>query len=206
MKPILFSTSMVQAILAGRKSQTRRIVKTPKDIMLYGIKTKEKDGCWFYSREGVDVSFFVKMPYEKGTILWVRETMYFDDVDQSYYYKADYTDRDIKELFEDLQLKATPSIFMKKQYARIFLKVTNVRAERLQDISEEDAKAEGAVKVHFVVHPIDGNVVYLDGIYGTYKEGFEMLWDSINQKRGYGWQTNPFVFVYELERVEVENG
>jgi hypothetical protein len=83
---------------------------------------------------------------------------------------------------------------MPKEAARIFLKVTDVRVERLQDITEEDAIAEGMSKTL-----VDG-VVFISA-----KGNFHVLWDSLNIKRGYGWEANPWVWVIEFERVEVEN-
>ncbi len=200
MKPILFSTPMVQAILAGRKTMTRRIVKPQPAHEVVNIWTDTQDPIQYHFQsphagtpcDGIHVSGTVAKPrYERGDILWVRETMYFDDVDQSCYYKADYTDREIKDLFKDLELKATPSIYMEKQYARIFLKVTTVWVERLQDISYEDCLAEG-------MHDFGTEVDTLGA--------FQELWQSINAKRGFGWDVNPWVWVISFKKTEVGNG
>lgn len=187
-KPIIFSTSMVKAILDGKKTQTRRVIKiddTPEN--------------WKISIAGTSIvraePYDVKLPrYAAGDILWVRETWsehqeYYNNsakvfAEPHYIYKADGVYAN----------KWHPSIHMPKEAARIFLKATDVRAERLQDITEEDAIAEGMSKTL-----VDG-VVFISA-----KGNFHVLWDSLNIKRGYGWEANPWVWVIEFERVEVEN-
>lgn len=93
--------------------------------------------------------------------------------------------------------KWRPSIYMPREAARLFLRVTDVQAERLQDISEEDALAEG-------VRP-DPPIKMVDGKYGSEwsaRDNFIELWDSLNAKRGFGWDANPWVWVYTFERFE----
>ena len=192
MKPIIFSTPMVQAILDGKKTQTRRVIKiddTPEN--------------WKISIAGTSIvraePYDVKLPrYAAGDILWVRETWSIHECVKcqagipalggeckcEYVYRTNYGATDFRW---------KPSIHMPKEAARIFLKVTDVRVERLQDITEEDAIAEGMSKTL-----VDG-VVFISA-----KGNFHVLWDSLNIKRGYGWDTNPWVWVIEFERINKE--
>ncbi len=191
MKPILFSTPMVQAILDGKKTQTRRV-----------IKIDDAPENWNISIAGTSIvrtePYDVKLPrYATGDILWVRETFCEVPYEHNhvpikggyitipkYAYKAD-SERDYTGIWK-------PSIHMPREAARIFLRVKTVRVERLQDITEEDAIAEGMSKTL-----VDG-VVFISA-----KGNFHVFWDSLNIKRGYGWDTNPWVWVYEFERVKV---
>lgn len=176
-KPILFSTEMVRAILEGRKSQTRRVIKPQPDgeikanipYEFYGTKTE---------RIFTDTKAYLA-PCSVGDILWVRETWAKDD---TYYYKADGS-------CGSRCGKWKPSIHMPKEAARIWLEVTDVRVERLQEITEEDARAEGALPTRE------------ERGYNCCRDEFITLWDSINSKRGYGWDTNPWVWVIEFERI-----
>lgn len=180
--PILFSTPMVQAILAGRKTQTRRIIK---DELLQNLTPDD------------DLEFLlltIIYKYKVGDVLWVREN--FRAIDQDlgsprFEYKAT----------EAINLidKWKPSLFMPKQACRIFLKIKSIRVERLQDIRDEDAQAEG---VDFV-EGINGNLYfnYLTKEYGCNERfSFTTLWESINGDGS--WNKNPFVWVYEFERIE----
>ncbi len=186
MKPIIFSTPMVQAILDGKKTQTRRV-----------IKIDDAPENWKISIAGTSIvrtePYDVKLPrYAAGDILWVRET-WFENEECLLYKASKY--ENTKEYHGRngwVQIKWRPSIFMPRKAARIFLRVTNVRVERLQDISEEDARAEGVngIPRSTVLYPND------DYIYP-----FKQLWNSLNQKRGYGWDTNPWVWVIEFERI-----
>jgi hypothetical protein len=147
-KTILFSTPMVQAILAGRKTMTRRVVKPQPDD--YGLHNhtdfpmsidSNLQGWWGTIDEtGSDKQYH---PYQLGDILWVREAWAVNEYDD-YRYKADVSLADPFYKWEGVRWR--PSIFMPREAARIFLKVTNVRVERLQDITEEDVRAEGISK------------------------------------------------------------
>ena len=205
-KPILFSTEMVQAILAGRKTQTRRIVKPQPNYFPY---TDSKEGHEKTLKNYIDEGLkngAIKGKYHIGDILWVRET--FCDVSHNlenencFLYKADFLGT-TSEL-----VKWKPSLFMPKEAARIFLKVTNIRCERLQDISEEDAITEG-IAVSSKVGS-DGHYYYKDYNDTTdwpevgwmhASTSFETLWQSINAKK-HPWESNPWVWVYEFERIE----
>ena len=173
-KPILFSTPMVQAILEGRKTQTRRVVK---DKLLQNNKDQ--------SDEEFPLVTMRKCPYGQiGDVLWVRETWQNSANNVYYHFKADFTDPG---------KGWKPSIFMPKDAARIWLKITDVRVERLNDISAEDAQKEGITWNQGEEWEAKYGNAY------TYK--FKMLWDSINGEKQ-PWKSNPWVWVIEFERIE----
>ena len=199
-KPILFSTEMVRAILDGRKTCTRRIVKDgiPDDAM-WGYRAFTPKGyitCRGVYADGYGEGFY-KLPYKPGDILYVRETWCGLPVNEAghfrghpiYYYKAD------GDLRPEGWIGAWhPSIHMPKEAARIWLKVTDVRVERLQDITSEQIYREGTeVEEPFV----------LNGEEKRY--AFSVLWNSTIKKSDldrYGWEANPWVWVIEFERCE----
>lgn len=212
MKPILFSTLMVQALLRGEKTQTRRKIKPTSKNGNCGIRvSKNKDGiitevcgydederCW--DENGSPYS--VNNKYRVGDVLWVRET--FQIVPSNMiFYKADPENKAAGNW--------KPSIFMPKEAARIFLKVKEVRVEKVQDISESDAIEEGIIKLNqsFAQLLTDG-IQYLDyskkpelfndGLSG--KESYKSLWEKINGPGS--WDLNPWVWVYNFERIEKE--
>lgn len=208
-KPILFNTEMVRAILDGRKTCTRRIVKSTP----FFFEVNEKP-VYLYDTEPSMGKIYP--PCQPGDTLYVRET-FIQAAAHTFWYKAD----DKAWMSKDLLWK--PSIHMPKEAARIWLKVTDVRVERLQDITEDGAKAEGmpdsldypvdkaycplckgegiigTVDVHSLGH-MDVDCPYCD----SYRKRFENLWNSINQKRldCYGWNANPWVWEIEFERCE----
>ena len=197
-KPILFNTEMVRAILDGRKSCTRR--KIPTDIVDYC--DVETDGSLLsYENHYGD---FIKPEnlcrYQPGDILYVRETWHKGL--ERYIYRADYSDaekfyRDGKEI----NMKWHPSLHMPKEAARLFLRVTNVRVERLQDITEDGAKAEGSIDNRGFIHSPDNEY---DRIH-TAKENFIEIWNRTIKKSDldfYGWDANPYVWVIEFERCD----
>src|SRR5690606_26302177 len=209
-KPILFSTPMVQAILENRKTQTRRIVKTTEgecflcgctDVDCRKCIAETGEPCYWMNDErtlcsacrGLDNMENAK--YQRGDILWVRET-WRQDLYNKYDYKADYSERIISQPSNKGIWK--PSIHMPKAAARIFLEVTNVRVERLFDISEKDAIAEGII----VIEPEEAYNSYDKGVgsYATARGSFFSLWTSINGQAS--TDANPWVFVYEFKRVE----
>lgn len=181
-KPILFNTEMVQAILEGRKTVTRRAVK-PQPIA--GIRKSVFVPSGIEDEHGKEI----KLLYKVGDIRYVRET--FNCITfgngktvpfkTEYWYKADDTINNPDE-------KWRPSIYMPKAAARIFLKVTNVKVERLQDMTQEDCIKEGCGELS--------------------EEQFAEFWNSLLPKYYYdwmSWQGNPYVWVIEFERGEVEN-
>ena len=198
-KPILFNTKMVRAILDGRKDATRRIVKgfIPNDAV-WGYTAFTPKGyisCRGTFADGYGEKFF-KLPCESGDILYVRET--WMDYAGLTMYKADC---DIYRL-DSLNFAGFvwhPSIHMPKEAARIWLKVTNVRVERLQKIAPQGAWKEGARCS--CLHPVPdcaGN-----------KTAFVNIWNSTIKKSDidrYGWDANPWVWVIEFERCEKPEG
>lgn len=199
-KPILFNTEMVRAILDGKKTCTRRIVKgaIPDDAM-WGYTMFTPKGC--ISCRGVYADEygekFFRLPYQQGDILYVRETWckgFWMNEKERYYYKAD--DNDFHCVWH-------PSIHMPKEAARIWLRVTDVRAERLQECGEGwciDIEKEG------IATPQDA-ILYVsdDAFHNALRMEFQKNWDSTIKKSDldrYGWDANPWVWVIEFERCE----
>lgn len=196
-RPILFNTEMVKVILDGRKTCTRRLVKflAGKNPQWTGYI---KDGLMLYN--GKNEPCIRKAPYQPGDILYVRET-WFKDVDR-YMYRANYSDRE--KFYRDskeIEMKWKPSIHMPKEAARIWLKVTDVRVERLQDITEAEAILEGAINNIAFIHSPDDEYDHIH----TAREHFIDIWNSTIKKGNidkYDWDANPFVWVIEFERCE----
>lgn len=199
MKPILFNIEMVKAILDGRKMVTRRVAFEASDLRLFPRKN-DPDRWWFRGRVYRNWYDAMHSPqavlgcckYRPGDILYVRETwckvgddvdrLFFDNdaalYDGMYLYKADGVD------LTDIG-KWHPSIHMPKEAARLFLRVTDVRIERLQDIDDDGVVAEGM----------------------EIGSPFDELWDSTIKKADlprYGWNANPWVWVIEFERISKE--
>ena len=216
-KPILFNTEMVRAILDGRKDATRRIVKgfIPDDAV-WGYTAFTPKGyisCRGTFADGYGEKFF-KLPCEPGDILYVRETWFYEHhmenktagepdlpsgrYSHRYIYRAD--DSDYPVYIGVGAYGWHPSIHMPKEAARIWLCVTDVRVERLQEITAESALTEGADKY------IHAN--------GTLNEdqtitSFIGIWNSTIKKSDldrYGWDASPWVWVIEFERCEKPEG
>lgn len=218
-KPILFNTEMVRAILDGRKTVTRRVVKVPNYYPHFyklhdntdGAITGQKNRLYagFYNDEKifyidgeklVDAVYY-KAPCETGDILYVRETWspLHQDKDSKdvcgYMYKA-CTLEEYDKMYPDgkdyqWEGKWHPSIHMPKEAARVFLKVTNVRVERLQDAKYFDFINEGIPYKQYECE---------------IREDFQKLWNYTIKKSDlycYGWDANPWVWVIEFERIEV---
>lgn len=195
MKPILFNTDMVRAILEGRKTVTRRVVK-----FNHGQNPQWTgyipDGHVLYGSNNIPAA---KAPYRPGDILYVRET-WAKSMAGTYIYKSTDT-----PLILDRWL---PSIHMPKEAARLFLRVTDVRVERLQDITDEQAKAEG-VQGFFLGMGESGYAVRADS--NTFYEGpvgaFASLWNSTIKpadRNQCGWEANPWVWVINFERISCD--
>lgn len=206
-KPILFNTEMVRAILDGRKDATRRIVKgfIPDDAV-WGYTAFTPKGYISCRGTFADVygEKFFKLPCESGDILYVRET--WMDYAGLTMYKADC---DIYRL-DSLNFAGFvwhPSIHMPKGAARIWLKVTDVRVERLHDITPKGAESEGVGNLFYddIGYGEKNYGTEVDPEYGIAKEQFAWLWESTIKKSDldrYGWDANPYVWVIEFERCE----
>lgn len=236
--PILFGGPMVKAILEGRKTQTRRVIK-PQPPVVEHEQFFPSIGIWLCKAEGHDEKM-LKCPYGiPGDRLWVRETFTtfrkdteaegaakleaakkiasIEDLErwsnmpsggggQSVLYKADFGEwADNPE--SDLG-PWKPSIHMPRWASRILLEIVSIRVERVQDITSEDALAEGIEDVggQASCNPYRN---YLKGEPGEMNmhcsaptRSFQTLWDSINAKRGFGWDANPWVYRIEFRRAE----
>lgn len=219
MKPILFNTAMVRAILDGEKTCTRRIIKKeipggykPLGFVLYPTDDKEL-GNLVLGGKGANV-YYAKPPYKVGDILYVRETWantWTPDGDIGFVYKADGEPKNFPYWGNAKQGKHEvwmPSIHMPKEAARVFLKVTSVKVERLKDIDEEQAKKEGARK-QLWYQPfgtkIEDEQKYVGSLVNhkiNYKTGFAAIWDSTVKEEKYSWEANPLIWVIEFEKVE----
>ncbi len=248
-KPILFSTPMVLALLDGRKTMTRRVVKPVgfcRDQIAGGIPHNGKDAvllnapaylkfpacenkdCMGYGRGGARIP----SPWKIGDLLWVRET--WADVNSPDGPAIAYKDGDVRTWhefsrtfgpnmgagpsmdydtypgnytmwFSDLFAgeeghRWKPSIHMPRWASRLTLRITDVRVERVQEISEEGAMAEGIEDLGGVWR--DYQLRTFDH-FNTAKESFRSLWDSINAKRGFGWNVNPWVWVVSFEFIKM---
>ena len=195
MKPILFNTEMVRAILDGRKTCTRRVIKPqPYGKCTYPLgfvtdSTEKKEvGCFGFGVDECGGSIqYAKPSYQPGDILYVRET--WKNAPNGYYYYEDWQRNDIADV-----TKWKPSIHMPKEAARIWLEVTNVRVERLQEITTNQIEQEG-VETEYP-HVLNGE---------EKQYAFQNLWNSTIKKSDldfYGWDANPWVWVIEFERCE----
>ena len=191
-KPILFSAKMIRAILRKDKTQTRRVVKNgtewgaPKDLDdLSGYGLSQMRHCCPYGKE--------------GDRLWVRETFGLIDLDVGYAFSSGPLPKSkdgvepiyratISDFEESLNPKFWPSIHMPRWASRIDLKLDNIRVEKLQNITEKDAIAEGCKP-----YEVCGNLI-------TARETFMELWESINGHT-FPWDSNPWVWVVEFEKV-----
>lgn len=244
-RPILFSGPMVKAILAGAKTQTRRVVPEPRAAKLYGRRSDPSrhfadpglgDGPylhWFYTGGDIgDDAQAVRVDCKYGAVgdrLWVRETWYDDFERKPGEAHELNTDRFDDGRVEGIEYRAShdcasfeagcpcnpdgdgkrsewrPSIYMPRWASRLTLEITGVRLQRLQEITDEDAKAEG-------VTPL-GSIGADQPILDTPRRGrtqgsdphvlaFGVLWDTINADRGFPWVSNPFVWAVRFRLVE----
>ncbi len=198
-RPIIFSGESVRAILDGRKMQTRRVIKPE----------------WYRCLDPEDPEDVAKAlaqsPYgQKGDSLWVKETFTYVTLAENELINTTgfqrrrpdgvpvlmiYRENSIAEGWEDqVTGRWNPSIFMPRWASRITLEIAGVRVERVRSISLDDIKAEGCTGA-----PLPGQMVSRNDGYQHYQE-FRHLWDSINAKRGYGWDANPWVWVIEFSK------
>lgn len=207
-RPILFSGEMVRAILDGRKTQTRRVVK-PQPPNWAWTRVKEYAEIRGLTQQVGKIEYWIKpCPYgQPGDRLWVRETWRAEELpvygEDGIRYRADNHFQIIENTFEASEkwgdayrpgMKWRSSIFMPRWASRITLEIVSVRVDQVQDISEDDAKAEG-ITLQFptrsVPHRVGGDV-------WTYPNAYARLWDDINSKSGLGWDANPWVWVVEF--------
>lgn len=259
--PIIYNSEMVRAILDRRKTMTRRVIKPQPEGRLSPIQQwlpnkaipEPTDSYYDFQPQKI-----YKCPYgQVGDRLWVREAFAVraDGVDQILY-KVDYNELVKKLDLPEIDIRWKPSIHMFRKDSRILLEVTDIRVERLQEITEKDAIAEGITRYPqkiragniykalcdftYEVYPLkwgfskgdrlradvpslglarfysldikDGQCIHLtpneafsmledESI--SYKEAFSGLWDSLNAKRGYGWDKNPWVWVPRFTKASV---
>jgi len=213
-KPILFSGEMVRAILDGRKSETRRVIRHREnrwEIM------EDDDGslwpywpCYVYAEPE---PIRMECPYgEAGDTLWVRETWAV-----AYEYEPgslnvlrasndEYAENCKRVLYratdtipDDVALKWRPSIHMPRWASRINLLVKEIRVERLQEITEEGAKAEGVWDMRNETGDAGWGAGEPAPSQYSYRNGFRDLWNRINAKRGFPWESNPWVWTVKFE-------
>lgn len=204
-KPILFNTEMVRAILAGRKSCTRRICKdaneyTVPDMEFYNADKRTYAVHNFADKEQMEQLSTAERtcPICTGDILYVRET--WKEAPKGYYYYEDWQKDDIADV-----TKWKPSIHMPKEAARIWLKVTNVRVERLQEITEVQAKREGIQYDECPTGFAWKQETDMHNCYTTPIGAMQALWNSTIKKSDldrYGWDASPWVWVIEFELCE----
>jgi hypothetical protein len=195
-RPILFSASMVRAILDGTKTQTRRVINPqPLGHHWEALKSHRIECTLLNTTKGLFAKFqhcinenptpygeqWIKSKYGKiGDYLWVRESCWIDGATNHVHYCA-----------TDIQNapKKTPSIFMPRWASRIDLEIVNISVEKLQDISEEDAKAEG----------VWGKDEPYQGVGDLPTDRYRSLWEQINGHES--WKLNPFVWVINFKRI-----
>lgn len=195
-RPILFSTPMVKAILSGNKTMTRRdkglkeINKSPDDWCIHKNVMKNSDGDHgaLFGNAKTKEEKIIKIPFGyNGDVLWVKETWAIVDRPDTPVFKAGDDGWNHDELIKDWGLKWKPSLFMSRSMCRIFLQITDIKVERLNDISEEDALSEG----------IDRNKLS-GGWDHTPTDEFKELWESINGKGS--WELNPYVWCVSFSK------
>lgn len=219
---ILFSGPMVKALLTGTKTQTRRVVKPQPDRVRDGEPYWNVGGYRVYSFRGVTNPLRMgthnplACPYGKpGDILFVRESFQPILADGVKFRDADYgngngyairypaTDGVIDfydEVNDRITCSVKPSIHLPKWASRIWLEITDVRVERVSQISEEDAKAEGVEPNHYADLRPDGEMRTGESI--AYRSSFHDLWEILNAKRGFSFNDGPWVWVISFRRIE----
>lgn len=208
MKPILFNTAMVQAILEGRKTVTRRAIK-PQPAG--ALRPMGRGSCWPGCFEASGEERIYRPPYQPGNALYVRET--WAEMPYGFVYRADEERPEGWEVDDCWR----PSIHMPRAAARIFLRVTAVKAARLQEIEKEDVLREGVKPKYYaggckcvwafegcMEKPCTNRDGYIDLCHWM---PFSELWDKTMKpadRSAYGWEANPWVWVIEFERISRE--
>lgn len=207
--PILFKTEMVQAILDGRKIQTRRVIDK-----LYPISNP--NGNWLYIghkdsgyvfKDSISSTIPLKYPYgQVGDRLWIKET-YCSCVeppnkDMGVCYKTNLREQSAADFCTDKNIKWKPLIFMPRWASRITLEITDIKPQKLQDITNDEAFLEGmskniAAKLGYSTSESEEEFNFTQTRYI-----FSKYWDSINSKHGYGWDENPYVWVISFKVIK----
>jgi hypothetical protein len=177
-RPILFSAPMIRALLAGHKTQTRRLITLPRWAEKSTLDLYDNDRAMAIARVSGCLAEVSCVQGQPGDRLWVRETWRIDDQIES---KVVYRATEVAAVAFDWK----PSIFLRRAHSRLLLEIKSERAERLQDISESDAKAEGSGYL-LVEHP------EWSGDHNRYRKAFRQLWDSIHVESD-RWRANPLV-------------
>ena len=228
--PILFSGEMVNAVLEGRKTQTRRVVKTTGEAAKHTRNPLPASGRLIYKNGGawddsaLRTVAIAKCPYGKiGDGLWVRETWQAISPDENFHpmeeceiiyratdYHPGYCASEYAEVMNlkhnspiydmDIVYPWRPSIYMPRWASRITLEITDIRVERVQDITEQDAIAEGAFPSGSWGHLSEKEVSAMK--LGSYRCAFANIWNSINEKRGFGWDANPWTWAITFKVCE----
>jgi hypothetical protein len=185
MKPIIMSTEDVRATLDGWKTMTRMPIKHQPDKSAQFMRISCGRACFETDTD----MWNIMLPYKPGDVLWVRETWELMTPKQNegpdfYLHRADGLECESNPWFSAWRSPVT----MPREAARLFLRVKDVRVERVQDISPEDCESEG----YFEAEPVEPRP----------RSWFSAVWDARNAKRGYGWDSNPFVWVISFERLE----
>ncbi len=191
---ILFSSEMVRAILDDSKTETRRVITVNNgqivlDYLKFGNHMEYND--------------YIACPYGKpGDILYVRETFFVDVVSSPGFPLGSVSDVYYRADCDEIKCRAykwKPSIHMPKKFSRIKLKIKEIRVERVQGISNNDILAEGISRNYYdCPHGTPGKHDYCV----LYKGCFRKTWDSLNKKRGFGWDVNPYCWVIKFERIK----
>ena len=219
-KPILFTQKNRAASVAGTKTQTRRVINLPDGEWIYSDINDKGDHLFvkadWQERSGsiTDHTIIIKARYSVGEIVWMQEPyqiqrghpgdstdafrrgligLYLDDGTA---FEKEITSAEWnKWVFRKYPSRNTSARFMYKSLTRHFFEITGIRVERVQDISEADAKAEGCQPEDVRCRGLMNSGAWQT--FSLYKAGFKSLWNSINEKRGFGWDTNCWVWVYE---------
>jgi len=203
--PILFSGEMVQAIPEGYKTMTRRVIKPQPDFPVFVKKAvcsyddESSYYCWWLLDSfdlTIDDCSFLRCPYGvPGDHLWAKETWGIGtQLAGGIVYRASGGRLADGEHWH-------PSIFMPRELSRITLEITNIRAERLQDITEEDAMKEGMARELRAALGYSPEVSEETFNLTQARDTFRILWDKLNSKRGHGWKKNDWVWVIEFKKI-----
>lgn len=225
--PILFKGPMVRAILDGRKTQTRRVIKPQPRSELLPIYENQRDGRWIEAnlterelQDGEGRVWCCPYGIPGNSRLWVRETIRAEIPKPGIWRVLYAADGAGVDLFREpagswmtrkisIHHKTIPSIHMPRWASRLTLEVTGIRVERVQDISTQDAKDEGLLRCPTSKCDKSTQMLYYlspgdEGGWTNPVEAYENLWNQINTKRGYGWNVNPWVWVVEFRKLESE--